>query len=315
MQEYTPEFTFAPELTGRRLDEISALLAVMDTGGFAPAARVLGRDASVLSRRVTALEQRLGIRLIERTTRSVKPTEAGARFAERMRAALAAMTEAELEASDTGTTPRGTLRLALPRAFGRMWIAPLLPEFLSAFPYVRVEASYADRYVDLVADGYDVAIRVGDLPDSGLVARKLANQYRLICAAPSYLAARGTPMTPADLGMHDCMQFTRLRSFPEWRFRQGNRIESVKVSGPLFADDAESLIPAAVASHGLILSSEWLVGPELADGRLVQVLPDWTVDGEGAIYLVRPSTRFTAGKTRAFADWISNRLSSPPWKV
>jgi DNA-binding transcriptional LysR family regulator len=140
MQEYTPEFTFAPELTGRRLDEISALLAVMDTGGFAPAARVLGRDASVLSRRVTALEQRLGIRLIERTTRSVKPTEAGARFAERMRAAIAAMTEAELEASDTGTAPRGTLRLALPGAFGRMWIAPLLPEFLSACPHVRIEA-------------------------------------------------------------------------------------------------------------------------------------------------------------------------------
>jgi DNA-binding transcriptional LysR family regulator len=211
MQEYTPEFTFAPELTGRRLDEISALLAVMDTGGFAPAARVLGRDASVLSRRVTALEQRLGIRLIERTTRSVKPTEAGARFAERMRAAIAAMTEAELEASDTGTAPRGTLRLALPRAFGRMWIAPLLPEFLSACPHVRIEASYADRYVDLVADGYDVAIRVGDLPDSGLVARKLANQWRLICAAPSYLAARGTPMTPADLGMHDCLQFRPFR--------------------------------------------------------------------------------------------------------
>ena len=122
-------------------------------------------------------------------------------------------------------------------------------------------------------------------------------------------------MTPADLGMHDCLQFTRLRSFPEWRFRQGNRFESVKVSGPLFADDAESLIPAAVAGHGLIICSDWLVGPELADGRLVQVLPDWTVDGGGAIYLVRPSTRFTAGKTRAFADWISDRLSSPPWKV
>ncbi len=300
--------------TSQRMDEIAAFLAVVEEGGFAPGARRLGRDPSVISRRIAALEQRLGVRLLERTTRRVAATEAGLRLADRLRQAVGALAEAEQEAAESGATPQGTLRLALPAAFGRMWIAPLLPEFLAAFPRLKVEASFADRVVDLVAEGYDLAIRVGDLPDSGLVARRLSDHRRLVCASPAYVAARGRPDTPAALRGHDCLSFTRLASYPSWRFRQGGRVEVVRVDGPLRADDAESLVRAALAGHGLVMCSDWLVGPELADGRLVELLPDWAIDDEGAIHLVRSSARFTAAKVRAFADWVLRRLSPPPWR-
>lgn len=313
------------ELSDQGLEEVAAFLAVLDTGGFAPAARVLNRDASVLSRRVSSLERRLGVRLLERTTRRVTPTEAGRRFADRARMALTLLADAEREAADAGAVPQGTLRLSLPEAFGRLWVAPLLLDFLTAFPRVRIEAFYSDRFVDLVGEGFDLAIRIGRLPDSSLAARKLVVDRRLICAAPSYLASHGIPTEPADLAHHDALLFALFASPSEWRLARGCERTRVRVSGPLLTDNAESLLHAAVAGKGLIMCSEWLAGRELADGRLVPVLPDWTVeggargdilgdaDGETAIHLVRPSGRFIAGKTRAFADWITERLSPPPW--
>ncbi|SMH61557.1 LysR family transcriptional regulator [Azospirillum agricola] len=303
------------ELSDQGLDEVSAFLAVVDTGGFAPAARVLGRDASVVSRRVSALERRLGVRLLERTTRRVTPTEAGRRFADRARVALTLLADAEREAADAGAAPRGTLRLSLPEAFGRLWVAPLLPGFLTAFPHVRIEAFYSDRFVDLVGEGVDLAIRIGRLRDSSLVARKLGVERRLVCAAPSYLAARGTPRTPTDLAAHDGLLFALFDSPSDWHFGRGGERVQVRVSGPLLTDNAESLVHAVVAGTGVMLCSEWLVGRELTSGQLVRLLPDWAVGGEAAIHLVRPSGRFTAGKTRAFADWITARLSPPPWEA
>lgn len=307
------------ELSDQGLEEVAAFLAVLDTGGFAPAARVLGRDASVLSRRVSSLERRLGVRLLERTTRRVGPTEAGRRFADRARMALTLLADAEREAADAGAAPRGTLRLALPEAFGRLWVAPILPDFLTDFPNVRIEAFFSDRFVDLVGEGIDLAIRIGRLADSSLVARKLGAERRLVCAAPSYLAARGTPLAPADLAAHDGLLYALFDSPSEWHFlREGERAR-VRLSGPLLTDNVECLVHAAVAGKGVILCSEWLVGRELAAGRLVPLLEDWSVgseaSGEAAIHLVRPSARFTAGKTRAFADWIAARLSPPPWET
>lgn len=296
-----------------RMDEIAAFLAVIDKGSFAEASRSLNRDASVLSRRVSALERRLGVRLIERTTRSIVLTDVGARYAERMRAAIAAMREAELEAADAAHQPGGTLRIALPGAFGRLWVAPRLPEFLAAHPRVRLDATYSDRFVDLVAEEFDLALRIGALPDSRLIARKLADHRRLVCAAPSYLERRGEPSSPADLARHDCLQFTRHAAYPHWRFRRDGRSESVAVAGAMEADDAESLLPATLAGHGILLCSDWLVGHHLAEGRLVRVLEGWSVEGEGAIHLLRPSARFTAAKVRLFADWIARCLSPPPW--
>lgn len=208
------------------------------------------------------------------------------------------------------------LRLALPGSFGRMWIAPLLPQFLAEFPDVRIEAEFSNRFADLVAENFDVAVRLGALEDSRLVARKVATRRRLLCAAPSYLARRGTPTEPEALLEHSCLGFSGFQTFPAWEMTDssGRRV-SIEVSGPLVTDDAEVLVEAAVQGVGLMMSTDWLVGRELADGRLVPVLEDWTLADEGAVYVVMPSAKGQAAKTRAFADWISKRFAPvPPWR-
>lgn len=304
------------ELSGRELDEITAFLAVAETGAFARAGKRLARDPSVLSRRVSSLEKRLAVRLIERTTRTLALTEAGLRFAERARAALAGLAEAESEARETAQAVSGTLRIALPNAFGRLWIAPCLPDFLRQYPNIRLEADFSDRFVDLVAENFDLAVRIGALPDSSLIARKIGASQRLLCAAPAYLAAHGPITAPTDLMRHNCLQFTRLATYPEWQFlRQEEKRETVKlkVSGTVATDEIELLIHAAIAGIGVTLCSEWVAAPRLASGALVRVLPGWHV-GEGeAIYLLRPSSRHVPAKVRVFSDWLAGQLTPPPW--
>ncbi|MEP6566927.1 MAG: LysR family transcriptional regulator [Mesorhizobium sp.] len=299
------------------LAEMAAFAAIAEARSFTRAAARVGRDATILSRRLQSLEERLGVRLLHRTTRSVSLTEAGAEFLVRVRAILAAVDEAEAAASaHAGGGPRGVLRLALPGTFGRMWIGPLLPQFLAEFPDVRIEAEFSNRFVDLVAENFDVAVRLGALEDSRLVARKVATRRRLLCASPSYLARRGTPASPQALLDHACLGFTGFQTFPTWEMtdRSGRRV-NIEVSGPLVTDDAEVLVEAAVQGVGLMMSTDWLVGRELADGRLVPILEDWTLADEGAVYVVMPSVKGQAAKTRAFADWIGKRFApDPPWK-
>ncbi|AZO00724.1 LysR family transcriptional regulator [Mesorhizobium sp. M9A.F.Ca.ET.002.03.1.2] len=299
------------------LAEMAAFAAIADARSFTKAAARIGRDATILSRRLASLEERLGVRLLHRTTRSVSLTEAGSDFLIRVRAILAAIDEAEAAASaHSGGRPRGVLRLALPGSFGRMWIGPLLPQFLAEFPDVHIEAEFSNRFVDLVAENFDVAIRLGALEDSRLVARKIATRRRLLCAAPSYLARRGTPSTPEALLEHSCLGFSGFQTFPTWEMTDGTgRRVHIDVSGPLVTDDAEVLVEAAVQGVGLMMSTDWLVGRELADGRLVPVLEDWTLADEGAVYVVTPSAKGQAAKTRAFADWIGKRFAPvPPWR-
>ncbi|MER9232230.1 LysR family transcriptional regulator [Mesorhizobium sp. M0622] len=299
------------------LAEMAAFAAIAEARSFTRAAARIGRDATILSRRLASLEERLDVRLLHRTTRSVSLTEAGSEFLVRVRAILAAVDEAEAAASaHAGGGPRGVLRLALPGSFGRMWIGPLLPQFLAEFPDVRIEAEFSNRFVDLVAENFDVAVRLGALEDSRLVARKVATRRRLLCAAPSYLARRGTPATPEALLEHSCLGFSGFQTFPAWEMTDstGRRV-SIEVSGPLVTDDAEVLVEAAVQGVGLMMSTDWLVGRELADGRLVPVLEDWTLADEGAVYVVMPSAKGQAAKTRAFADWIGKRFAPvPPWR-
>ncbi|MER9902252.1 LysR family transcriptional regulator [Mesorhizobium sp. M0130] len=299
------------------LAEMAAFAAIAEARSFTKAAARIGRDATILSRRLASLEERLGVRLLHRTTRSVSLTEAGLEFLVRVRAILAAVDEAEAAASaHAGGGPRGVLRLALPGSFGRMWIGPLLPQFLAEFPDVRIEAEFSNRFVDLVAENFDVAVRLGALEDSRLVARKVATRRRLLCAAPSYLARRGTPTEPEALLEHSCLGFSGFQTFPAWEMTDstGRRV-SIEVSGPLVTDDAEVLVEAAVQGVGLMMSTDWLVGRELADGRLVPVLEDWTLADEGAVYVVMPSAKGQAAKTRAFADWIGKRFAPvPPWR-
>lgn len=301
------------DMNGTEFEQITAFLAAVEHGGFTAAGQMLGRDGSILSRRVTALEKRLGVRLMERTTRRLALTEAGEAFHQRMRVALEALQEVEQDTAAAATGVRGTLRIALPATFGRMWVAPILPAFLATYPDLAVETAFGDRFVDLVAESFDVAVRIGTLTDSRLVARRLAPSRRLLCASPAYLQAHGTPVRPADLAQHACLGFSRLASHPLWLLRDGDKATAIRITGPLVTDDAQSLVQAAASGTGIAMVSDWLVGPELCSGRLVPVLPDHPVESNEAIYLVHPSARLVPAKTRAFADWISGMLGTRPW--
>lgn len=303
----------APRKLKARVRQIVAFLATVDHQGFTAAEQALGRDGSILSRRVTTLEKRLGVRLLERTTRRIALTEAGEAYYRRMRLALQTMGEIERETAEAAPSIRGLLRLSLPSTFGRMWIAPILSQFLSAHPDLSVETRYEDRYVDLVAESFDVAVRIGELGDSRLIARKLASTRRMLCASPDYLAARGNPSSPGELADHNCLGFVRLASHPVWHLHDGTRSAPIRISGPLMTDDADSLIRAAGAGLGIAMVSDWLAGPELRRGELVPVLPGWTVAADEAIYIVHPSAHLVPAKTRAFVDWLAGKMAEAPW--
>ena len=294
-------------------DQVDAFLAVLDTGSFTAAGRRLGRDASVLSRRVAALEERLGIRLLERSTRRVGATEAGSRFRDGARHALDVMRAAEEQARQLASAPSGLLRIALPPAFGRLWIGPRLPAFLARHAAVRVEACYADRFVDIVAEGFDVAIRIGDMKDSRLIGKRIAPTRRVLCASPGYLATHPALRDPEDLRRHACLGFTPMLTHPVWHLRRGRQLRAIRVEGPMESDDAESLVAAAVAGVGVMMAADWLVAREIADGRLVPLLPEWVAEGEGGVYLVRASAQLEPAKTRAFYAWMGEEFASVPW--
>ncbi|MCX4163889.1 MULTISPECIES: LysR family transcriptional regulator [Paraburkholderia] len=295
-------------------DQTEAFLAVVESGSFSAAGRKLGRDGSVISRRIAALEARLGIRLLERSTRRVAPTEAGIRFRARVHEAMDMMRAAEDEARAMAASPTGLLRVSLPLAFGRRWISPRLPEFLARYPALRVEATYTDRYVDLIAEGFDAAVRLGEMKDSRLIGRRIAATRRLICAAPSYLDQRPALNEAEDLLRHDCICFTRLTTHPVWHLQRNGKNRAVRISGRLETDDVEAVVHAALAGMGVIMATDWLVARELADGRLVPVLTDWTVGGEAAVSVVRASVQHEPAKSRAFVDWMVEIFAAVPWQ-
>lgn len=300
----------------RHSDEIAALLAVATEGSFVAAGLRLQRHPSIVSKRVATMEARLGVRLIERSTRKVRLTYAGEQLAERLRMAFASITDAEQEAALGAVEVRGVLRLSLPATMGRLWLGPMLPDFLNRYPQVSVIADYSERFVDLIAEGFDAAIRIGELSDSRLVAQRLSDHRRILCASPEYLSRNGAPSTPGDLVQHNCLRFSGLTSFPEWRLVKGHIHEKVQVKGTLTANDSESLLAAAREGIGILGAGEWLMSRDLAEGRLVRVLPDWLLDGVGGIYLVRPSARFPAATTAAFKEWIAEKFADgPPWAL
>lgn len=299
----------------RQADELATLLALHEHGSFAAAGRVLQRHASVLSKRLAALEQRLGIRLVERTTRQLRFTDEGSRLVERLQHAASLISAAELEACNGAAQVRGRLRVALPGAMGRRWLSPLVAGFSLAYPDVTVEADYSDRFVDIVAEGFDVAIRVGELADNRLVARKLCEHTRILCAAPAYLQRHGAPQLPADLAQHNCLGFTGLRSFPDWRLAGQGGQHSVRVRGTLISNDNEALLAAARAGVGILAGGDWMMHQDLAEGGLVRVLPGWHLDSASGIYLMRPSARFTTATTLAFKRWMENGFANgAPWQ-
>ena len=290
-----------------------AFLAVVHAGSFSAGARALGRDVSVISRRIAVLEKRLGIRLIERTTRRIRPTEEGRRYRQKIELADELLREAEEEARSLAARPAGTIRLTVPASFGRRWVAQALPGFLKACPDIRIVLHCSDRYVDLLGDNFDMAIRIGVLTDNRLIARKLAETSRILCVAPSYLDHHPALTHPQDLRKHDCLGFTPMHSWPEWRLEKEGQQIAVPVQTRYESDEMDALILAAQSGMGVALAANWLVQKELAEGTLVPVLEDWQAIGEDGVWLMKPSSQLQSAKISALTEWLVAWFAVPRW--
>ena len=278
------------------------------------AARELGISASALSRRIARLEDALGTALLRRTTRQVSLTEAGTLYLERCTDVLTRVEDAEALVSGLADEPRGRLRVALPNLFGQLQVAPLLPEFLRRYPRIGLELSFMDRYVDLVQERYDVAIRIGALADSSLVVRRLATNHRILCAAPAYLRGRRPLTKPEDLAQHACLYFSLLSEGQVWNLHRGEEQVQARGRPVLVADNAEALRLAAVGGCGVTVLATFLIAEDLRAGRLVRVLEGWSVPDTG-IFAVHPPGRLVPSKVKAFVSFLAERYAGiPPWE-
>lgn len=286
---------------------ISVLSAIVDSGTFAAAGDILNMSQSGVSRSIARLEARLGIRLLERTTRSVSLTDEGRRFYEQVIPLLAGLEEAAASAAQGTTAVRGRLRVNLDPYFSRLILGPRLGAFLESYPQLRLELITTDRLGDLVADGFDLAVRFGNPRPSTLVARKLLDTRMMTIAAPAYLKRYGHPKDPRELekGRHVCIQFRDPetgRPYP-WEFHKRRRKLVLDTSGSLTVNDAGTLYSVCLAGHGMAQVMDLGVGPMIADGRLVEVFPDWP-DERFPLYALHPSRHHLPAKTRAFLDFI-----------
>jgi DNA-binding transcriptional LysR family regulator len=289
-----------------KLDELQVLVAILDTGSMAAAARKLGRSPAAVTRVLGALEVRAGARLLERSTRRLTPTEAGLRLAEQARRLLADYEAALLP--EGAATPRGLLRIAAPNVFGRRHVAPVVTRFLAVHPEVQVELLLSDRNVDLIEEGIDAAVRIGALANMSLVARRLGQVGRVTVASPDYLARRGTPLAPADLAGHELIMSTSVRSVAEWRFRAGAREHVVRYSPRLRMNDVEAVLSAACDGFGIARALSYQVEPLLRAGALRRVLEDYEPEAL-PVHLVLPSARHMPPRLRAFVDFAASQFA------
>ena len=297
-----------------RMMAMTVFQKVAESGSFSTAARQLGLTPSAVSKQIARLEDHLGARLLNRTTRRIGLTEVGSLYLERCSRILADMEEAELAVSAMDTIPRGTLKINGPTAFGQMHIAPHLPAFLQRYPLVRVDFTITDAFVDLVEEGVDVAIRIGELRDSALIARRLAPNRRVVCASPSYLAKHGIPAVPEDLDSHACLVFAQQGVAQPWRFRRpgGNQEFNMPVRGPLIGNSINALYSAALNDIGLAMLPTSVVGHDLQEGRLKPVLMDY-VSSDTAIWAVYPHSRHLSPKVRALLDFLLEVYGKTPY--
>jgi len=286
---------------------------VVEANSFTEAARRLGMSKAAVSKQVSKLEERLGARLLNRTTRRLSLTEVGAAFYERCARIVAEAEDAELAVTRLNATPRGTLKIDVPVNFGMQYLAPLLPPFMLQHPDLRVDMTFNDRFVDLIEEGCDLAVRIGQLADSSLVARKLAETRSVICAAPSYWDRHGRPGDPSDLAHHDCFAYSYLATGSEWRLQGPGGEVAVRVSGSLTANNGDVLRQAAVAGLGVVAMPVFIVCDDLRSGRLEQVLRAWQPATRG-IYAVYPPNRHLSAKVRAFIDHLVGALDPAPWE-
>jgi DNA-binding transcriptional LysR family regulator len=297
-----------------RIDSVAVFAEVAERGSFVGAAKHLNRSATAVTRAVADLEARLGVRLLNRTTRRMALTDAGSEYYQRCRQLLSEIDEAELVASAAKSRPSGTLSVTAPVLYGRMHIVPLLAEYRRRFPEVAVRLLLLDRNVNLLEEGIDVAIRIGHLADSSLVAVRLAEVRRVACASPAYLKKRGTPRHPRDLASHDCLSLTALTAGDSWQFREGGRSFEARLRPRFVSNSGDAVIAMAESGQGIGIALSYQIQAQLARRRLAAVLEDFA-PAPLPVSALYPHGRLTAAKVREFIALAAARLKQARAKV
>lgn len=296
------------------IGDIPVFVAVAETRGFASAARRLGVSKSAVSKRIASLENRLGAQLFHRSTRNISLTEAGEHFLEHAAQALEAAQEAEDSVLTLTGIPKGRLRVSVPMSFGLLHIAPLISDFLTAYPGIEVDMIMDDHFVDMISEGVDVAIRGGSMEDSSLIARKIAPIHNVLVAAPSYIERCGEPLKIEELASHNCLQYSLTRDFQEWVFETKRGTRSIPVTGTYRVNNGVALQQAVVSGAGVARLPTFFVGPDIASGQLVRILPQHKMPTQ-TLFAVFPERRHLPIKVRLFLDFIVDRLGGdhPEW--
>jgi len=288
---------------------------VAEEGSFAAAARVMGVSVPTVSRAVARLEERLGGRLFNRTSRKLALTEFGQSMAAKASEIYRQAEEVESEAHELSIQPRGQVRLAVPMSFGLRWVAPLMPALLRHYPELSVDLHLSDAPVDLIAEGFDAALRIAALPDSSLVARHLCAVTQYLVAAPAYLAEHGTPAHPRELSACQCFSYAYRARSQVWRFTHTTGAqEDIVPGGPLRVTNSEALLPSLLEGLGIAELPEFIATEYLRDGRLVRLLDEWSLT-RGGLYFVTPTSRSRPLKVRALSDFFASHLSEPDWPL
>jgi DNA-binding transcriptional LysR family regulator len=288
---------------------------VAEERSFAGAARTLGVSVATVSRAVARLEDRLGARLLNRTSRQLALTEFGQTIADSAMKVYREAEAAEGAAREMSARPRGLIRLSVPMSFGLRWVAPLLPAFFREYPEVSVDLHLTDAQVDLVGQGFDCALRIAVLPDSSLVARRLAPVSPVVVASPAYLEQHGTPQHPSELANHACLGYAYRARSDVWRFSNDAGEEvSIKPTGPLRVTNADALMPTVLDGLAIAEFPEFICAEQVRDGSLVPILKDWTLP-RGGLYFVTPSARTRPAKIEALSEFFMRHLSKPSWRI
>jgi len=298
-----------------RVTGMQVFTRVAALGSLSAAARALGMSQTMATKHVAAVEERLGVKLLHRTTRRLTLTEAGRHYLDAAERVLAELEDAEAAVSAERLEARGTLRVNVPVSFGIREIAPLLPEFARSHPSVTVDLGLNDRVVDLIEEGWDMAVRIGRVAESTMIVRKLAPCRTALCAAPAYLAERGTPRRVSDLKDHNCLGYTLSRALgsDRWSFGIDGAV-TVPISGNLRVNNGDALVAAAIAGQGLIYQPTFLVNGEIRAGRLVSVTLDHPAIEVAGVFALYPADRRPPAKVRTFIDFLAQRFGSvPPW--
>ncbi|WP_305372955.1 LysR family transcriptional regulator [Photobacterium leiognathi] len=292
------------------IDHLKLFVRLAATQNISLAGKELGISPAVASSHINKLEESMGVRLVHRTTRKVSLTEEGLAFLPRAEDVLSSVDIAYASVGNGQVSPQGTLRVAAPASFGRMHIVPALKGFLDKYPQVNVDLRLSDSIVDLVEGGFDVAIRDAKLNDSSLIARKLANDKRVLCASPDYLSEYGTPKTPEQLQQHQCINLMYLDN---WTFNVDDKQVMIKTTSRLRTDNGEALRDACVEGIGITINSVWSVYQHLQRGELVELMPEYPLHTQTAIWAVYPSSRLLAPKVRVFIDYFAQYFGEQPY--